>query len=352
MGILAACFGWIYDKPNPALRPPLPPLVGRSNPPAQVTPPYRRVTERTTSAPDPIPLPCRRISQYSAEAQSPSYPSLRRVSEPENIGSPIHDTQIKVTDAEKLLSEVQHRMLKERMQEVHTFFDKVFGIEAVAPDVIFPPINGYKKDPDNAEWSNNVKIGWRFGSRSLSPETVAHEYIHAIVQRMTNLDSKGEEGALNESLADVFASIFKQTKAGENVKQADWQLKDEGKSYRNLTDFPTKGNYPNMAGEVHHDASIPNYAFYTAAMAIGGNSVDVIGKIWCEALKNTKSLKGVVSAPPFKDFAQQTIDAAKKLFPQYEAIVRKAWTDVGVDPVVKLSLPSKDNPITSNTLNR
>ena len=37
-------------------------------------------------------------------------------------------------------------------------------------------------------------------------------------------------------------------------------------------------------GGVHINSGIPNYAFYLAAAAIGGNSWDKTGRIWYETL--------------------------------------------------------------------
>jgi len=262
------------------------------------------------------------------------YPPLYAIPERQPIGSPIHDKQIKVSPGEKRLNNQQQKVLRERMQEVHTFFYDKFGIEAVPPEEIFPPMLG-RKNPDNAEWTSDVKKGWNFGSRSISPETVAHEYIHAVVQQITNLGNDDEGSALDESLADVFASIFKQYKAGQSVDKADWLMTDEGKSYRSVKRFPAEIKYPNLSGEAHDDAAIPNYAFYYAATQIGGNSWEIIGKIWCEAMKNTKPMKNVVSFRDFISFSRATIEATKKLSPQHKDIVKTAWKKVGVEAKFK-----------------
>lgn len=331
---------------TPETRHTLPPLPRPRHPgeaPAP-TPLYRRVSEQYPEAPRPkLPPLTRRLERPGEPPAAASLP-YRRIPERDPIESQIHDTQIKVTDAYNLLTEEQKKLLLERMQEVHTFFYDKFGIEAVSPEEIFPPINSGKEEPNNAEWSNDVKKGWKFGSKSISLETVAHEYIHAIVQRLTKLNSKGEEGALNESLADVFASIFKQYKAGHSVEKADWQLTDEGEMYRSVKAFSTGIKYPKLTGEEHDDAAIPNYAFYTAAMAIGGNSWETIGKIWCEAMKNIKGLRDSISLPPLLSFSRATIAATNKLFPKkefpkHEQFISEAWAKVGIDLNLSLYYP-------------
>lgn len=240
-----------------------------------------------------------------------------------HITSEIHNSQMTVIDRMKVLNDNERRILIQRMKEVHNFFDKEFQFEAVSPEEIFPPMRGLDI-PNQAKWSGDFREGWHFNGKFISIETIAHEYIHAVVQRYTNLGSGKEQNALHESLADIFASIFKQYKYKQNVKNADWQMADdEGKSYRSLKSRPVKP-FPALTGKEHEDAAIPNYAFYRAAVKIGGESWKKIGKIWCEALKKTRS------DDSFYKFYCKTRDAAEKLFPQYTQVIIDAWQEVGI----------------------
>lgn len=262
-----------------------------------------------------------------------SYPPLRTLRTRQPIGDPIHDDQIQVSDPNDKFKKEEKEQLVQRMKDVHTFFYDKFGIEAVTREQPFPQIQWISAE--NAYWTG--KSGWRFGNRWITVETVAHEYIHAIVQRVANLGNHPEQKALNEALADAFASIFKQHENRQTVSQADWLLtKVDGSSYRSLKTLPA-AKYPTLAGEEHADAAIANYAFYYAATKIGGNSWDTIGKIWCEAMKNTKSSDGYLM------FFAHTLNATTKLYPQHIQIMREAWLQVGLE--FKLEKPKKEKPL-------
>ena len=79
----------------------------------------------------------------------------------------------------------------------------------------------------------------------------------------------------------------------------------------------------------HYSSGIPNFAFYKAAMAIGGKSWDKAGKIWYQALT------GFAPNPNMKMsvFANRTRTLAGSLFPGDGAVttaVDSAWTAVGL----------------------
>ena len=83
------------------------------------------------------------------------------------------------------------------------------------------------------------------------------------------------------------------------------------------------------AWDPHESSGIPNFAFYKAAMAIGGKSWKKAGKIWYQALT------GFGSTPNMKmgAFASRTRSLAGSLFPSEPAVktaVDKAWTAVGL----------------------
>lgn len=79
----------------------------------------------------------------------------------------------------------------------------------------------------------------------------------------------------------------------------------------------------------HDSSGIPNFAFYKAAMAIGGKSWDTAGKIWFQALT------GFAPNPnmKMKVFANRTRTLAGTLFPTDPTIkvaVDNAWKAVGL----------------------
>jgi Zn-dependent metalloprotease len=79
----------------------------------------------------------------------------------------------------------------------------------------------------------------------------------------------------------------------------------------------------------HYSSGIPNLAFCNIAKAIGGNSWDVAGKIWYQAMtafKPSPSMK-------MKTFANRTRTLAKKMFATNPAIfkaVDDGWKSVGL----------------------
>jgi Zn-dependent metalloprotease len=83
-------------------------------------------------------------------------------------------------------------------------------------------------------------------------------------------------------------------------------------------------------GGVHINSGIPNYAFFLAATAIGGNAWEKAGKIWYETLT-----KRLTSTADFQAAADGTVSAAGDLFgvgsPEQTAVIN-AWTNVGIRP--------------------
>jgi len=80
---------------------------------------------------------------------------------------------------------------------------------------------------------------------------------------------------------------------------------------------------------VHINSGIPNHAFYLAAVAIGGPSWDVLGRVWYA------SLFGLKPDADFQAFADATVDKAAKLYGPNGPVVRavnSAWLKVGLRP--------------------
>jgi Zn-dependent metalloprotease len=95
-------------------------------------------------------------------------------------------------------------------------------------------------------------------------------------------------------------------------------MKEPGKAY----DDPVLGKDPQPAhmndfvwtfadnGGVHINSGIPNYAFYLAAMEIGGYAWEKAGRIWYETLLDPQ-LRPTAN---FLRFASLTLAHAEKLF--------------------------------------
>lgn len=216
----------------------------------------------------------------------------------------------------------------------------------------------YGVEYDNAFWNGMQMVygdgdGEIFERFTRSIEVVGHELTHGIVQCEAGLYYHGQPGALNESFADVFGVLVKQWKLKQTASKADWligaelftkkvkaaglrSMKAPGTAY----DDPNLGKDPQPAhmkdyyggsadnGGVHINSGIPNHAFYLAAMEIGGQAWDPLGRIWYDALCNRLR--------PNSDFntaARATIDTAGQLCgpnSKEQQAVKAAWKEVGV----------------------
>ena len=97
---------------------------------------------------------------------------------------------------------------------------------------------------------------------------------------------------------------------------------------------------------MHINSGILNHAFYRAAIAIGGKTWHVLGKIWYVAL--TERLKPEAD---FDDFARATTDIAGELYGnggEVQRIIAGAWSDVGL----KVPLFACDSPSHSASIRR
>lgn len=181
-----------------------------------------------------------------------------------------------------------------------------------------------------------------------SNDVIGHELTHGVTQFTSSFAYTNQAGGLNESMSDVFGSMYRQWRANQTVTAADWLIGKEimgpGATARGFTCLRDMSNpaashclapQPTRFSQYHdgmdpHDSSgIPNFAFYKAAMAIGGKSWEKAGKIWYQALT------GFAANPNMrmKVFANRTRTLAGTLFPAEPTIkvaVDKAWTAVGL----------------------
>lgn len=182
-------------------------------------------------------------------------------------------------------------------------------------------------------------------------DVLAHEFSHAVIEHTADLTYQGQSGALNESVADVFASCLKQRLLGQDAGEADWLIGEgifmpsvRARALRDMAapgtayDDPEVGADPQVGhmddyvdttsdnGGVHLNSGIPNKAFQLAAVAIGGTSIAGAGRIWYDALVGGD----VPSDATFTTFAAATVAAAG----EHADAVRQAWAQVGVDAEV------------------
>lgn len=211
----------------------------------------------------------------------------------------------------------------------------------------------YGANYNNAFWNGSRMSygdgdGQIFIDFTLSNDVIAHELTHGVTQYTAGFIYEDEPGALNESMSDVFGSMYRQWRAKQAVTAADWLIGSaimgataKKKGYTCLRDMANPGGKHCMAAQPSHyskyvkgagphtNSGIPNQAFYQAAMAMGGKSWEYVGKVWYAALTDPKAKQDT----DIKGFAKLTRAAAKKLFaknPKVFAAVDGGWKKVGV----------------------
>ena len=280
--------------------------------------------------------------------------------------------------------------------KISEFYQDVFrrnGLrgQAVDPNSVKPTIAvvnysarlGSTKSIANAYWDYLAKQMY-FGAGNNASNSyasdltvVAHEYTHGVIQHINRgLGRVGQPGALNESIADIFACMIAQYwnwdwKTGQfgpetqkiSTANATWQVGEylfrkpghnpvngldidyvEGMAVRSLKDpgvdfkhnfFSSIGKQPKefknyKAGgvnEAYNNCGIPSHAFYKFAESLGGNSWEKAGKVWYQALGENKDPN-----IDFLGWAKCTKKATQSLFSKTEVdALEAAWKEVGIN---------------------
>lgn len=209
-------------------------------------------------------------------------------------------------------------------------------------------------------------------------DIVGHEFTHGVIHSTARLDYKGQSGALNESIADVFGSLVKQYAEDKKSKDADWliggdcflpdikgaglrSMKAPGTAYKDVRvgadPQPDSMNdyvvWPETKekdwGGVHINSGIPNRAFYLVATGLADASLEeytwkMAGPIWYDSIHKNRNC-----GCSFKEFAIITCEVASQLKDtkelkdvgaRAERVVKTAWETVGV--LESVSKPSCD----------
>jgi Zn-dependent metalloprotease len=244
--------------------------------------------------------------------------------------------------------------------EVANFYSQIFGRNSVdGRGMALVSSVHYDMNFDNAFW-NGVQMvygdgdGQYFLDFTKSNDVIAHEFTHGVTQHTIQLAyKKNEAGGLNESLSDVFGSMFRQWRAKQTVGAADWLI---GKGIigpaakalgvtclRDMADPAAAHTFQTKLGQTqithytqfsagmdpHMSSGVPNLAFYTSAKAIGGHSWDKAGQIWYRAMTAGKPSPNM----KMKAFADRTRRAAAALYPGDAAIAKavdQGWKKVGL----------------------
>ncbi len=225
------------------------------------------------------------------------------------------------------------------------------------------PLEGvvhFERDYDNAFWDGQRMVfgdgdGTIFNRFTIAVEVIGHELTHGVTGAELKLEYRGEAGALNESISDVFGALVKQHLTDKTAEKADWligagllrpsvhgvalrSMKAPGTAY----DDPVLGKDPQPAhmddfvettvdnGGVHINSGIPNRAFYLVATALGGHAWERAGQIWYDTLHDSKLRPG----SHFVAFARSTVRSATRRFGadgDEVTAVKAGWKQVGVE---------------------
>lgn len=222
----------------------------------------------------------------------------------------------------------------------------------------------YRTGYDNAFWDGNQMVygdgdenlpeaDRLFNRFTIAIDIIGHELTHGVTQFEARLIYSQQPGALNEHMSDVFGSLVKQFQNNQTANQADWiigeglftpnvngvgirSMKEPGTAYNDpvLGRDPQPGHmndYVNTSsdnGGVHINSGIPNRAFYTAAMELGGNAWEKAGQIWYVTLRDR-----LASNSNFQQCANLTYVTAADLFGANsleQLAVKKGWETVGL----------------------
>jgi Zn-dependent metalloprotease len=247
------------------------------------------------------------------------------------------------------------------MGDTHSFYLSAFDRDSI-DDAGLPLIGTvhYDLDYDNAFWDGSQMVygdgdGEVFNRFTIAVDVVGHELTHGVTDHEAGLIYRGQSGALNESVSDVFGSLVKQAVLDQTATQADWLIGEglltdqvNGVALRSMShpgtaydDDALGGRDPQPAdmsgfvhtaqdnGGVHINSGIPNRAFYLAAVEIGGHAWESAGQIWYQTLINPR----LRPFTQFAGFARLTVLVAGQLFGSSSLevqAVRGAWDEVGV----------------------
>ena len=211
----------------------------------------------------------------------------------------------------------------------------------------------YGKDYNNAFWNGSQMTygdgdGKVFVDFTLGNDVIGHELTHGVTQHSLGLVYSGEAGGLNESMSDVFGSMFRQWEKGQDVNRADWLIGADilgpvakAKGYTCLRNMAMPKDphalasqpdhyYPGIGNlDPHYSSGVPNLAFQRAAKAIGGKSWEKTGQVWFRALTGF----GPTPSMTMIAFANRTRSVAGSLFaadPSIRTKIDRAWVSVGL----------------------
>ena len=248
----------------------------------------------------------------------------------------------------------------------YDFFARVFGRSSIDGNGMrLDSTVHYGTNFENALWTGRQMVygdgdGRIFNRFTASLDVIGHELSHGYIQDAAALGYHGQTGAINEHLADAFGMMVRQFTHGETARESSWQIGEgifgpgvNGIAVRSMShpgtayDDALLGRDPQPRhmrgyvhttednGGVHINSGILNHGFTIAAKALGGNTWDVLGRVWYAVL--TGHLRPDAD---FAAFTRATVAVAGELYGNdVRRAIAEAWSEVGlpVSPVHSLN---------------
>ncbi len=297
--------------------------------------------ERPAAAPGTAPQPDRRISDAEGADALPGR-LVRREGQPATGDRAVDEAYDGLGDTFELFGRVFAR---------DSIDDAGMPLEATVH---------YGDRYDNAFWDGERMVfgdgdGEVFRGFTSSLSVIGHEVAHGVTERTARLRYRGQSGALNEHISDVFGALVEQYAMGQDAESATWLIGEgvftdavEGRAIRSMKEpgtaydddvlgiDPQPDHFDRYIetdddnGGVHLNSGIPNRAFALAAIELGGFAWEVPGRVWYEVLTSGRLHADV----DFRGFAREIVRAADD---RYGRVSREAraiaagWASVGLE---------------------
>jgi Zn-dependent metalloprotease len=243
--------------------------------------------------------------------------------------------------------------------DVYDFYSKLFKRNSLDDNgmtlVSSVHVGEFSGPMNNAFWDGTQMAygdgdGIIFTGFTNALDVVSHELTHGVQSFTSNLEYRGQSGALNEHFSDVFGVLVRQWKKKQPANKANWLIGDDiivkAPKRRAIRDMENPGtayvNDPDMGsdpqpahmkkiytgqadhGGVHVNSGIPNRAFVLAAKGLGGNAWVKAGNIWFETMVQLSTNS------QFADCARVCRQIANSQGAAVAKVIDDAWIAVGL----------------------
>lgn len=204
---------------------------------------------------------------------------------------------------------------------------------------------GVDKGKNAFSCGNFLCFGYAEDSESI--DLVAHEFTHSVENSISNMNYKGESGAIMEAYSDIFGEIVEDYSDQKLDNNCDWihnntrNIKNPHDSkngkypikYKEILTWGDTGDNSEDRGNVHRNSTVISHAAYLMNNGINGDDsmkidTELLAKIWY------KSLYLLHSNATFNQCADAVYNAAlmtKGITFEQLVCIRTAFGEAGLD---------------------